>query len=49
MVVLVLFVLSVAACDVHQGSPIYNNPPPGPSNLPTGQSHTSCPGGYTFC
>jgi hypothetical protein len=46
---LVLLVLSVAACDVQRGPSTYNNPPPGVSNLPSRQGHSSCPSGYTIC
>jgi hypothetical protein len=52
MRLLTLFLLAaaLAACDVEQGPPLYNNPAPIPeTDIPTGQPHTDCPGGYTFC
>jgi hypothetical protein len=40
----------IAACDIQQGPPLYNNPPPAPAaDIQGGQPHTDCPSGYTFC
>jgi hypothetical protein len=40
----------LAACDIEQGPPIYNNPPPSRiPDLPSGQPHTKCFWGEIIC
>lgn len=47
---LMFLALLLGACDIEEGPPIYNNPPPDlQSDLPSGQSHVDCPSGFTFC
>ena len=43
-------VLLLAACDIKQGPPIYDNPPPSRiPDLPSGQPHTKCFWGEIIC
>ena len=45
-----LLAAGITDCDVEQGAPLYNNPPPGWDRaIQDGQRHTDCPSGYTFC
>ena len=48
----VLLGAALAACDVQEGPPLYNNPPPAPAaavQRGLGQAHTDCPSGYSMC
>jgi hypothetical protein len=50
LLVLLALATGIAACDIQQGPPLYNNPPPTPAaGIHGGQPHTDCPSGYTFC
>lgn len=47
---LLLLAAGIAACDIQQGPPLYDNPPPTVApGMHSGQPHTDCPSGYTFC
>ena len=49
-IAVLLLAVGIAACDVEQGPPLYNNPPPAPArDIQGGHPHTDCPSGYTFC